>query len=741
MSGLYLTRNTNTWLLLSTSTVTPFLSSTSDVCGSMAVDPNDPARIIIAGDVVWVGKGYVENAPYQWARASMSESQLNSGNYMAYVFSNPSFVHSGIQKVVADKVYDGYEGAYSSNYYFATEGGVFMSEQGVGLFYNINRGMNSVQINSVAVCPDGSLITGANANACPFIESRMEHHGGINDSTWYDGSRTNTNHLANILWKGNGGAVAASRFSQYQIESRRNIFVSSQNGQIGRAYKDFLDFTNTQTWTADSSFLSEMIVGGPAVGQMYLWETDHNTLSNDSVSCLIDTLAYAYRNGEKFRLSENFNYQPGDSVTLFDIGHAYYPFGYTFTTSGRIGDHHSYYRNADTLLVPAPYLSRLAAVVVEKDQTHTNAVALNWLPTDFRHLFNGSRNSRYWGFVHTGNSKTHCNLVAISNDGDCVFIAMENDSTKENYIVRVHGLNNVNYNAEPYQIASAMRYNNNLRVTHTDTLCLWQDSVYMIPRHIASFAVDPRDGEDNIIVTFDGYDTAFTNVPNVVYIANATSDNPTVTNIPIDATRPVFSAMVEATTGSIYAGTEDGVWFKSAQSGSAWERYGAFDGVPVTAICQQLSDNQLQRHVLHDGVEEKLYIFPRTKWSKAIYFGTYGRGVFMDTTFVVNHQNEIVDPRDYSSIPAVASNGANSVRFYPNPAVDNATMELSVVNSGKALLKIYDLSGKLVYSEDLGRLAEGVHTRTVSCQNLSHGMYLVNVLVGSERATSKLLVR
>ncbi len=68
-------------------------------------------------------------------------------------------------------------------------------------------------------------------------------------------------------------------------------------------------------------------------------------------------------------------------------------------------------------------------------------------------------------------------------------------------------------------------------------------------------------------------------------------------------------------------------------------------------------------------------------------------------------------------------------------------MELTVTNAGKATVYIYDLSGKVVYTENLGTLAEGVYTHTVDCQSLPYGMYLVNVVVGSQKATSKLIVR
>ena len=75
------------------------------------------------------------------------------------------------------------------------------------------------------------------------------------------------------------------------------------------------------------------------------------------------------------------------------------------------------------------------------------------------------------------------------------------------------------------------------------------------------------------------------------------------------------------------------------------------------------------------------------------------------------------------------------------PAVDQATLELAIAQAGQAVVKVYDLTGKVVYTENLGRLSEGIHTHAISCQNLQHGMYLVNVIVGGQTATSKLVVR
>ena len=738
MTGLYLTRNTNSWMLLSSSTVTPFTSvATAKTCGALAVSAIDPAKVYIGGANLWVGKGYVENSPYQWTVSSSNEYQLNGGDYMAQVYSNVQFVHSGLQQIVPVAQWDTLMGAgLYEMVLIATDGGVYLGSgySSTYMFTNENRGMNNVQINSVAVCPDGSIISGANSNGCPFIEARMEHDGGANDSTWYDASGSNLNHMANVIWKGNGGAVAASRFNQYLPLSRRTIFVSAGSGSIGRSYADFSNYTNTQTWTSDQDFMTDLVAGGPALGQMYLWETDHNTYTNDSITFTIDTLSYIIRNGARHNLSLNFQIKAGDSILVLDPGHASYPFYYRF-------DHNFTVRNELRHTVPAPYLSRLLAVTVMNDMPQNTNVSYCWFPTDFRRVFDNDNETRFWSHIY-GVSRTttphyYIRYCAMSQDGDCAFIVVENDTLNQSFLVRVHGFNNIDYSQPVSVIRAAADYQVSSRITVTDTVMVSGDN-YLFDRRISSINVDPRPGHDGIILTFDGYDATGANV---VYINNASSDNYQINNISLPTSIPAYSAMVEYTKGEVYVGTEEGVFKSPSVNSTSWTEYGSFRGVPVTSMYQVTNDNPVIQHTGHDGVTEVLYVFPRTKWSKAMYFGTYGRGIFMDSTYVVDRTNEIVPPEIYLDIPSVSSVGDNSVRFYPNPAVDRSTMEITVGKAGKAVVRIYDLSGKLVFSESLGTLTEGVHTRTVDCQALPHGMYLVNVVVGSQRATSKLVVR
>ena len=741
MTGLYMTRNTNTWQLLSSSTVTPFTSvATAKTCGAIAVSPTDPTKVFLGGANIWVGKGYVENAPFQWTVSSSNESQLNSGDYMSSVYSSRVYVHSGIHQIVPDTRWVEETSYMHEGYYIVTDGGVYYSPTPtMALFENYNRGMNNVQINSLAVCPDGSIISGANSNACPFIEARVEHNGGDRSATWYDREGSLTNHMANVLWKGNGGAVAASRFTQYSPLSRRTIFVSSANGSIGRSYADFSDYTNTQTWTSDSYFMTDLVQGGPAIGQIYLWETDNNVSSNDSMTFIIDTLGYIKRNGQRIEITTGLQVKSGDSILVLDPAHASYPFWHVF-------DHNFTVRNEMVQKVHCPYVSRMLAVTVENDMPQNTNVSYCWFPTDFRKVFDASNETRFWSHIYGVNGATNPHLyvryTAMSQDGDCAFVVVENDTLKRSFIARVHGLASADYNANVPQIRDMLNYKISTRITTTDTMMPNPGDIFFGAR-ISSITVDPRPGKDALLVTFDGFEDPS---PRMVYIDHATSSNPIYNLILLPHATPVYSAMIEYTTGEVYIGTEEGVFRTSSINTSSphWEAYGSFNGVPVTSMYQVTNNYSRIKYVGHDGVTEVPYVFPRTKYAYAMYFGTYGRGIFMDSTYVVDHTNEIVDPEDYAEdldIPTIANVGDNAVRFYPNPAVSSATMELTVSQPGNAVVRIYDLAGKVVYTENMGHVAEGVHTRTIDCQQLQRGMYLVNVSVNGQKATSKLIVR
>ena len=731
MENVYLTKDQQNWTKLATSTVSPFVYSDANICGSLTVDPQNEDKIYVGGDAIWIGQGYVEGSYYQWTKSSYSEYDLNMGDYMASVFSNPMFVHSGIHNI-ATATKDGL-----TQYYIATDGGVFSTEY-MSVFTNINRGMNISQINGLAVCPDGSIIAGAHSNGCPFIEARMDHYGGDIDSSWYDQGST-TNHIANILWTGNGGQVAASMFQQYAPMNRRYIFTSSNNGKLGRSYADYNDYTNTQTWSSMEEFTSSLNTGGNPVTQVALWETNTNTVINDTLVFKIDTNAtcHGYRNDSlgDWRMSVGFTVKANDTIITYSQKNVYYPVTY-------VADHDFVVEEGTTCKIVNPLQSRMFAVV-KSNLNKKSTIMMNWYPTDASKVWRDADQENFdvimnWSRVYmvdnTDSSIIHA--IAVSNDGNALFATVDDPIHETSTLVRVSGFNTaVDYSQSLWSIRQQMNCDlNDYRLT-IDTLRVFN-------RMITALTTNVRPNTDGVIITFGGFDAT---EANVLYMDNASAAEPTFTDKSVAGKAiPVYSAMVEITTGEVYVGTENGVYVTSEQTFNgtpSWTTYGAFDGVPVTAMYQQTRELPIARYTMHTGTNVENYVFAKTKYPYAMYFGTYGRGIFMDSTYVTDHENEIVDSTDYNQgINEVAFNNG-CVKVYPNPATSIANIDINIPVAGSAIVKVYDLSGKVVFNDNLGSLSAGNYSHAINCQNLSKGMYIVNVIVGNQSAATKLIVR
>jgi ligand-binding sensor domain-containing protein len=210
------------------------------------------------------------------------------------------------------------------------------------------------------------------------------------------------------------------------------------------------------------------------------------------------------------------------------------------------------------------------------------------------------------------------------------YIAVNDTAANKSMIVRIKGFDSIDYSQTsfdvarqsqcyPYSSASVSRLS-------ADTLYLDADSNYWIDRPISSLLVDTTEGAERIIITFEGYNDEYANVAEVSNPQGAW----TISQRPISgqSSLPAYCAMVEASTGNLYVGTANGVWIDN----NGWSQYDHLRGLPVTSMVQQKAALKARYHISHNGITPEYYTFPKTKWPGAIYFGTYGRGIFMDMT-------------------------------------------------------------------------------------------------------------
>lgn len=74
---------------------------------------------------------------------------------------------------------------------------------------------------------------------------------------------------------------------------------------------------------------------------------------------------------------------------------------------------------------------------------------------------------------------------------------------------------------------------------------------------------------------------------------------------------------------------------------------------------------------------------------------------------------------------------------YPNPSTDYITIQMNQPVAGKLLFEVYDMSGKLVSSQQVADAGVGVSKQIVDTQNLTVGTYILNINAGGYKQTIK----
>lgn len=65
--------------------------------------------------------------------------------------------------------------------------------------------------------------------------------------------------------------------------------------------------------------------------------------------------------------------------------------------------------------------------------------------------------------------------------------------------------------------------------------------------------------------------------------------------------------------------------------------------------------------------------------------------------------------------------------LYPNPAIDNATVEFELENSSEVIISLYDIDGRTVKEYSKEQFAAGVHSAKIDVSTISNGTYICSV--------------
>lgn len=257
-----------------------------------------------------------------------------------------------------------------------------------------------------------------------------------------------------------------------------------------------------------------------------------------------------------------------------------------------------------------------------------------------------------------------------------------------------------------------------------------------ISQVITSVSVDPNN-DNRVIITLGNYG----NGQYVFITDNALDENPifrSAQGTPGNGglpQAPAYSSLIEMNPDNnlVFVGTEYGVYVTNniGATNPTWmPENNNLGGVPVFMLKQQtirkgndtlMFINIDTTYVIHYGVDNY----------GVIYGATYGRGLISLDDF--QQPVGISEPGNI--------NNKNSFLIYPNPATNKVTVAFNVTTASKVEISIFNLSGNLVKSVDMGVRSEGRHEAVMNIANLSAGTYIIRLTMGNQRSSSKFIVQ
>ena len=301
--------------------------------------------------------------------------------------------------------------------------------------------------------------------------------------------------------------------------------------------------------------------------------------------------------------------------------------------------------------------------------------------------------------------------MALSADGDHIFVG-----TKEGKLFRISNLNTV-LDDESGAIGDSL-----FQVTTTEITLPTEGQC------VTSVAVDPRNA-NKIIVTLGNYG----NDAYVLYSSDALSEEPTVVSKQANLPKmPVYSSVIEMSTGQVILGTEHGIYTATSMSDPDWKADGHRLGdVPVMDLKQQLLSWDDQFEELTSETDTVIITYPGVHNKGVIYAATYGRGVFRCENF---------KQESGAGVPDMPATVEAKVSMYPNPVQGQARVSFTVNNDAVVSYQVYDMMGRLVKTEVLGNYTEGEYEVSVNMSELSAGSYIMRLNQGNSSSCTKFVV-
>ena len=305
------------------------------------------------------------------------------------------------------------------------------------------------------------------------------------------------------------------------------------------------------------------------------------------------------------------------------------------------------------------------------------------------------------------------NKLRISKDGDHLYY------TVSNKLYRLSGLLNA-VDSSSMDVTGA-----NYQLTNT--------LVFSGGSFISSIVIDPADA-NRVGVTIGGFSAGY---KHVYYSTNATAASPSFLpkggNLP--ASLPVYAGVIPVNNSKkMVIGTEFGMMMTDdiTAPNPNWvsANTGIDEGVPVFMLDQQRDQLPWRQVVTYDNGTPIYSVFPGIYNYGEIYAATHGRGFFKTSQYVGIPERAIT-----------AKVKKASLKLYPNPVVDYATIEFKLNKTSNVNIYIYDIGGKLVKEVMYNNHSAGLLKERIDMNNLSIGVYFMQMQAGNQTTMNKFIVR
>ncbi len=566
--------------------------------------------------------------------------------------------------------------------YIGTDGGIYKANasNGVLTFSNCNRDYITSRMFGVAYSGKDSRVLAAGIDHGTVLIEGDATLNTMNHGEWINPSVLGNNGLFDDTY--HAGHCAISQINP------NTIFVTTKGGD--HVYRSE---TAGEDWVSTNFMSSLSLTSSPAFRMPILLQENFNDDLNPATVWVKNNDTLPIAAGTTMKVISNNNF----------------PFDYQFTQELAVDD---------SIEVHDPISSRF--YLADKDAIYTTRMNLDFAKeTVWYELVQGKVDSV--GYMGEFSGTPIC--MTMDAAGENLFVG-----TIDGQVYRFMGegsgtVDSVWYTYKPDGSVQNTYYQHFVTI---DKMTLPTDD----GQCITSIAVDPRDS-NKVIITLGNYG----NDAYVLYSSDALSDNPTFVskqgNLP---KMPIYSSLIEMATGDIILGTEHGIYSTTDINAANWVKDSQIMGdVPVMELKQQLL-SQEDVIVTAPDPEGGIFttVYPGVHNKGIIYAATYGRGVFR----CENYKQE-----SGTSVPETSGDVVEiNVSLYPNPVHGLATVSFNVVGNASVSYQVFDLTGRMVMNQTMGRYTEGEYEIRINTENLSTGSYIMRLNQGNNSRCVKFMV-